>query len=95
MRALLVMVCVCACAAPQAATVALQQAATVVGGDGPESSTCNSSPDCPPMGGGTGSLLLPLAVIGAAVVVIAGVSYVYSVVQPPARIAPPARSPGG
>jgi hypothetical protein len=43
------------------------------------------------MGGGTGSLLLPIAVIGAAVLVIAGVSYVNYVVQQSARATPPAR----
>lgn len=90
MRAFLVMVCLCACA-PQTATVAVQQAATVLGGDVQTGAACASEATCPPMGGGTGSLLLPIAVIGAAVLVIAGVSYVNYVVQQSARATPPAR----
>lgn len=92
MRALLVMVCLCACV-PQTATVAVQQAATVLGGDGQVGATCTSEATCPPRGGGTGGVVLPLVVIGAAALVIAGVSYVNYVVQQSARAAPPARHP--
>jgi hypothetical protein len=94
MRALLaiVCVCVCACASPQVTTVAVQQAATVLGGDLQPGATCASeAADCSPMGGGTGSLLLPIAVIGVAALVIASVSYVNYVVQKSARLTPPAR----
>jgi len=90
MRALLVMVCLCACA-PQTATVAVQQAATVLGGDGQTGATCTIESTCPASGGGTGSLMLPIAVIGVAALVIAGVVYVNYVVQQSARASPPAR----
>jgi len=89
MRALVLMVWLCACA-PQTATVAVQQAATVLGGDA-QAGTCSSEATCPPRGGGRGGLVLPLVVIGAAALVIAGVSYVNYVVQQSARATPPAR----
>ena len=90
MRAFLVMVWLCACA-PQTATVAVQQAATVLGGDVETGTACATEATCPARGGGTGSLVLPLVAIGAAVLVIAGVSYVNYVVQQSARATPPAR----
>jgi hypothetical protein len=91
MRALLVMAWLGACAGRQVATSAVQQAATMIGGDA-RTGTCSSEPERP-AGGGTGSVLLPVAVIGAAAVVIAGAAYGYHLVQPPARIAHRARHP--
>lgn len=76
MRALLVVVCVAGCAA--------RPAATVLGGD-VQPSTCTTDAECPP-GGGTGSALLPLALIGATAVVIAASAYVYTLVRPPAHV---------
>lgn len=93
MRALVVLVCVTACAGRQAATSAVQQAATVLGGD-VQTGTCSSELACPPTGGGNGSVLLPVAVIGAAALVIAGAAYGYHLVQEPARIVHRARRTG-
>jgi hypothetical protein len=93
MRALLVLVCVSACATGQLTTSAVQQAATVFGGGDGQAGTCSNEGACTHTGGGTGDLLLPIAAIGAVVLVVAGVTYVNSIVQTPARIPRTARTP--
>jgi len=72
----LVTVCVLACGA--------KPAATVLGGD-VSAGTCAPDLACS-AGGGQGSLLQPTAVIGAAVLGVAAVAYVYHLVRPPARV---------
>ena len=84
------MVCLCACA-PQTATVAVQQAATVLGGDGQAGTSCTIEASARRGAAVQAAWCSRYAVIGAAVLVIAGVSYVNYVVQQSARAAPPAR----
>jgi hypothetical protein len=92
MRALLVMVCLSACAGGQLTTAAVHQAVTALGGD-EQAGSCNNAAECEHYGGGTGSMVLPLVAIGAIVVIVAGVTYVYSIVQQPARVTTSARNP--
>lgn len=73
----LVIVGVLACGGRQAATSAMS-------GD-LQSGPCGVDLVCSE-GGGHGSLLLPTAVIGAGVLGIAAVMYVYHLVRPPARV---------
>jgi hypothetical protein len=80
----LVIGCVLGCGA--------KSAATVIGGDvQSQNNECSIETTCA-TGGGHGSMLLPLAVVGATALGIVGLVYVYHLVLPDVRVttaAPP------
>jgi hypothetical protein len=79
MRALLVIAWLGACGARPAAI-----AATSLSGDA-VSMNCTADLPCA-AGGGKGSLVVPLVVVGAIVIAIASSTYVYDLVRPPAHV---------
>lgn len=61
-----------------------------MGGDVPSGGTCTVEVTC--TGGGDGSLLQPVAIVGAAALGVAAIAYVYHLVRPGVRVtlsAPP------
>lgn len=60
-------------------------AATAMGGDVPAYGTCSVDVTCS-AGGGKGSLLVPVVVLGATAAGIAAIAYVYHLVRPGVRV---------
>ena len=61
-------------------------AATAMSGDVPTGGTCSVDVTCSGGGGGNGSFVEPVAIVGATALGVAAIAYVYHLVWPDVRV---------